>query len=216
MKFPLLASALVLALASTARAEETEGPKSTDDPPQVPFETDLVGGHLQMGVNAGYAFPFGRLSDEASHLDRAGRGGVFGVDVNYGLDRFVFVGVYGQYGLFGDSSNCDGCSATEWGVGLQTTYHVVQGLKIDPWISYGVGFRQLSTKSDADSYSYGALEWMRLSVGTNWFATSTFFVSPYATFSAASTVVASDDETAGRVDMRFLFGIRLGLDLPGR
>jgi hypothetical protein len=215
MKFPLLVSALLLGFASPALADEA-APKSAEEPAPAPFEPDLVGGHFQVGASASYAAPFGRLSDAYSRRERGGGGGTFGLDLNYGLDRFVFLGAYGQYSLFSDSAHCDKCSASEWGAGLQVGYHLVQGLRIDPLISYGVGFRKFSSELNDKKDSYDELEWMRLTLGTDWYLSSALALSPFAQFSAASSLTAPTDETAGRVDMRFLFGLRLALDIPGR
>ncbi len=217
MKFRWLLPALFFGFASTARAEEIEAKsEEEDETPLVPFERDHVSGHFQIGVSANYVAPFGRLSDEYARTARGGGGALFNLDLNYGLDRFVFIGTYGQYSLLGSSAKCEGCTATEWGAGLQAGYHLVQGLRIDPWISYGVGFRSLSAESAHKTAEYPELEWMRLSVGANWFATSNWALSPVAVFSAASTLDAPDPETAGRVDLRFVFGLRMALDFPGR
>lgn len=215
MRFALPVLAMSLGLANTANAEEA-APSEPAPVPAVPFESDEVGGHVQVGISAGYAAPFGKLSKEQAHTDRAGGGGSFGLSLNYGLDRFVTLGAYGQYSLFWDSKNCPDCSAAEWGAGLAVGYHLVQGLRIDPWISYGLGWRSLRAEDGGERTSYGALEWMRLGMGTNWFLTSGVALGPFAQFSAATTVVVPGGETAGATDMRFLFGLRLGLDFPGR
>lgn len=214
MKLRCLGVAWTLLLASNAAAEPEPKDESVE---LVPFERDLVGGHFQLGVQSSYSVPFGRLSDEWSRLERSRGGGVFAGDLGYGLDRFVFLGVYGEYGLYQRAKDCDGCAANSWGAGLQVGYHVVQGLRIDPWISYGLGYRQLTvTGSTPDRAVYRSLEWMRLTVGSDWYVSSNFGVSPFVLFGAASTLDAPSGESAGATDLRFQFGLRLLLDFPGR
>jgi hypothetical protein len=207
----------LISLATNAHAEGATPPAQSEQAaPTVHLEKDLVGGHLQVGASAAYALPFGRLSDDFKHTSRSGGGGVFALDLNYGLDRFVTLGAYGEYQLWGASGPCPECSAWGWAAGLQVGYHVVQGLRLDPWVSYGVGFRQLVSTVDEAKLSYNAVEWMRLTLGTNWFATPNFCLSPIALFSAATTVNAPSGEDAGRTDMRFQFGLRMALDFPGQ
>lgn len=215
MKSCWLAPLLGLSLTSTAHAEPT-ATSELDEPVIVPFEQDVVGGHFQLAASAAYAIPLGSLSNDFIHIARAGHGGEFGGDVSYGLGRFVTVGAYGAYSLAGASKKCDSCSASGWAAGLQFAYHIAQGLRIDPWVSYGLGYRRLSSQDDEGDYSYGGIDWLRLSIGTNWFATKNFGVSPYGLFTAGTTVVVPQGEKAGHTDMQFQFGLRLLLDLPGR
>jgi hypothetical protein len=217
MTFRLLVASLILSLATNVHADEAPAAAQIKHAvPLIPLEKDLVGGHLQIGASASYALPFGRLSEEFKHTNRSGSGGVFGLDLDYGLDRFVTLGAYGEYQLWGASDPCPECSAWGWAAGLQLGYHAVQGLRIDPWVSYGVGFRQLLSQVDESDLSYDAIEWMRLSLGTNWFATPNFCLSPLVLFSAATTVNVPSGEHAGATDMRFQFGLRVALDLPGQ
>src|SRR6186713_2690201 len=130
MKFRLVPLVCVLTFAPAAFAEELADPAEQKP---VPLEQDLLGRHFQVGVSAAYALPFGRSSNEFARREISGNGGVFGADLNYGLDRFVLLGAYGEYGLFGSSDRCGGdCSAWSWGAGLQLSYHAAQGLRIDP------------------------------------------------------------------------------------
>ena len=221
MKFPFLVALLVMGAPTTALAQEGQDGQA-DESTAVPFADDLLSGHLQVGLSAAYAVPFGRLSNAASRSERSGPGGTFALDLNYGVDRFVALGAYGQYSIFGGSGACDSCSAREWGAGLQVGYHPAQGLRIDPWLTYGVGYRALTVDSsevDAlvdESARYDQLEWMRLGLGADWYATSGWILSPFARFSAASTLTAANEERAGRVNLRFVFGLRVALDVPGR
>lgn len=215
MKFRWLALLMSLSLSSTAHAESTAASDSTE-PIEVPFARDLVAGHVQVAASAAYAIPFGRLSNDFAHTARAGHAGEFGGEVNYGLDRFVFLGAYGSYTLAGESQPCNDCSGNGWTAGIQFVYHLAQGLRIDPWVSYGLGYRSLKTQDDQGDYSYGGIDWMRLAIGTNWFVSRNFAVSPFGQFSAGTTVVVPQGEKAGGTDLQFQFGLRLLLDLPGR
>lgn len=214
----LTGSTIVLAALLTQAHAWAADPSEEDQATSpVPFEQNLVAGHLQFAASASYALPFGRLSDEQSRTERSRGGGLFSGEAAIGLGRFVFLGAYGEYGLYQAAQGCDDCSASSWGAGLQVAYHVVQGLRIDPWISYGVGYRQLSTFGALpDPARYHSLEWMRLSMGADWYVTSGFAVSPIAQFGAATTLDAPRGESPGSTDLRFQFGLRLLLDIPGR
>jgi hypothetical protein len=215
----LTGSTLVFAALLTQGRAWAAEPAAAEEPPEsaVPFEQNLVAGHLQLSASASYALPFGRLSEEQSRTDRSRGGGLFSGEAAIGLDRFIFLGAYGEYGLYQAAKGCDDCSASSWGAGLQVAYHVVQGLRIDPWISYGVGYRQFTTHgAQPDPARYHSLEWMRLGLGTDWYVTSGFAVSPFALFGVATTLDAPSDESGGATDLRFQFGLRLLLDFPGR
>jgi len=222
---PRLLSRLLIGVAGVFAAVSTQTPAWAAEPAAedeaesspVPFEKNLVGGHVQLAASASYALPFGRLSEDQSRTDRSRGGGLFAGEAAIGLDRFVFLGAYGEYGLYQPAKGCSDCSATSWGAGLQVAYHVAQGLRIDPWVSYGVGYRQLSTLGSLpDPARYHSLEWMRICLGTDWYVTSGFAVSPIALFGVATTLDAPSRETAGSTDLRFQFGLRLLLDFPGR
>src|SRR5690606_34270479 len=124
-------------------AEASSVPPSPEDeepaPQLVPFRRDAIGQHLQVGATANLLLPFGSVSENVAVWDRSGLGGGGSLDITYGLDRFVALGVYGEMAWLSSSPRCENCSATLLGAGGQVRYHVGQGLKLDPWVSYGFG-----------------------------------------------------------------------------
>lgn len=218
---PILGAALLLPLFWMAEAKAAEPPPADDSgpektPPPVPYQPDGVGGHFLLGVTGNFAVPFGHLAEEVSYRDRAGDGWGGLVDVGFGLDRYVVLGAYGEALWLGDSTACMTCSATSFGAGGFVRYHFAQGLRIDPWISYGIGFRQLSTESVARDHDYSGLEWFRLQLGATWSILPQLGLGPVMQFTGATMLATPDGQEIGGSSWTFQLGIRMSLDLPGR
>lgn len=195
---------------STARETDSEAPQL------VPFRQDYVGGHFQVGGTGVLLAPFGNVAEDVGHLSRGGPGGGAQIDLGFGVDRFVFLGAYGEVQWLGASDSCSSCSATTIGAGLFARYHLVQGMRFDPWVSYGLGYRGLSSESDDGSTSYVGLEWLRLQLGATWYATSQLGLGPVLQLGAGTMISRPDGESPGGTHFRAQLGLRIALDIPGR
>lgn len=201
-------------------------PKPADAPPTsreaepprelVPFRRDAVGGHFQAGFTGLLTFPFGSTSKDVGTRTVAGPGGGGIVDLAYGLDRFVALGAYAEMNALGDSRKCGACSGTLVGTGAFVRYHVSQGLRIDPWVSYGLGFAGFGGKDDDEVSHYAGVEWMRLQVGTDWYLAPNLLLGPVFGLSAAHMVERPELEDPGGPLMRATIGLRIAFDSPGR
>ncbi len=199
------------ALPATAAPQESAAPVVT------PFAQDTLAGQFQLGVSGLFAVPFGEVSRGADFDALTSVGFGPGVDLGIGVGRHVVVGAYGDLNFFGAGSACTDCSSTSLGVGAFVRYHLVQGLRFDPWVSYGIGYRDLRTTSDKNGASdYAGLEWMRLTFGGDWYANRQFGFGPLLSLSAASFLDAPASADVGGVNWRFQGGLRILLDLPGR
>jgi hypothetical protein len=221
----LIAIFAVLGLHHWAEAHEAgvsepslTAPVTDDEPPPelVPFRRDAIGKHLQAGITANLLLPFGSVSEAVAVWSRAGLGGSGTLDVTYGLDRFVALGIYGEMGWFGNSGACGDCSATLLGAGGQVRYHVGQGLRFDPWVSYGLGLLVYGARSDAEVFHYAGLEVVRFQVGANWYANRHLTLGPVLGLGAAHMIDRPEGERSGGPFMRGSVGLRVAFDMPGR
>lgn len=216
----LCAAFSVPAPAFAQQPESAPSPPSAEEdvpPPElVPFRRDSVGGHFQAGVTGNFVFPFGSSAKDIGTRTRAGWGGGGAVDLSYGVDRFVALGAYAEMARLGDSGKCADCTGTLLGSGAFVRYHVSQGLRIDPWVSYGVGFLGFGGK-DQDAVShYSGVEWMRLQVGADWFVAPSLLIGPVLGLSAAHMIERPQLEDPGGPLMKVTLGLRLAFDSPGR
>jgi len=199
-------------------ASPSQPPEVDEPPPElVPFRRDAIGQHLQAGVTANLLLPFGSVSEGVPISSRSGFGGGGTVDLTYGLDRFVSLGVYGEMAWLGSSPRCgSSCSASSLGAGGMVRYHVGQGLRLDPWVSYGFGLFMYGADSETEAFHYAGLELMRFQLGANWYASRHLLLGPVFGLSAAHFIDRPAGESSGGPVIRGTFGIRIAFDVPGR
>jgi hypothetical protein len=214
--FSCIACPCVARASDDSSSSSTDGEDENAAPELVPFRQDYVGGHFQIGATGVLLTPFGNVAKDVGHLSRGGPGGGAQVDLGFGVDRHVFLGAYGEMQWLGKSDSCSLCSANTIGAGLFARYHLVQGMRFDPWVSYGLGYRGLSSDDGETSKSYVGLEWMRLQLGATWYATAQLGLGPVLQLGAGTMIGRPDEEAAGGIHFRAQLGLRLALDLPGR
>jgi hypothetical protein len=225
---PTLVSALALLClpllrAAAAYAQEPAQPPPAplheDDEeretPPIPAASDLLGGHPLLGVAGKLAVPFGELDTDRSFGGQVGLGyGVAG-DLGIGLSRSVELGVWGDYVLYADDEDCRDCEVTSYGVGPYLRYHLVQGMRFDPFVSVGLGYRGLTISSDAGDSSEGSLAWLKLGLGGTWYALSQIGFGPYLDLELA-TLTDTPPGADPSVFANFGAGLRLQFDVRGR
>lgn len=190
-----------------------EEPPAPAEPSRPPSETR---GHFRLGARVGLAAPFGDVARGIGQLDVAGIGAGYGLDLTFGVAEDVTVGAYGDLLALDSPADCDACAPLSYGVGLLVRYHLVQGLRFDPWASYGIGIIGMNgVRPDGDG-SYLGLEWLRLTVGGDWYALPNLGFGPYVELGAGSYWSVPAGQTAGGVHLRFQTGLRIVLDIPGR
>ncbi len=178
---------------------------------------DTLTGHFVAGGSVSYALPFGTVSDGVDQRDRVGTGLGYGLDLGYGLSGHVVAGVWGQLLTLGDGNDCtSNCDATSYAGGAFVRYHLVQGLRFDPWLSFGIGYRSQSSNSFGEKKQYGGLDWARLQIGGDWYALSQLGFGPLLELSAGSFFTRPEGESAGGVHWQFLVGLRVVADFPGK
>jgi hypothetical protein len=178
---------------------------------------DTLTNHFVAGGSVSYALPFGTVSDGVDQRDRVGTGLGYGLDLGYGLSGHVVAGVWGQLLTLGDGNDCSSnCDATSYAGGAFVRYHLVQGLRFDPWLSFGIGYRSQSSNSFGEKKQYGGLDWARLQIGGDWYALSQLGFGPVLELGAGSFFSRPEEESAGGVHWRFLVGLRVVADFPGK
>lgn len=186
-------------------------PESSTEPALIPAAQDTLGGHFKLGVSGLVAIPFADLDSDRAFRDKARTGFGAAADLGFGISRSVVVGLYGQYVSFDAADECPACDPKSFGVGAFVRYHLVQGVRFDPWASLGAGYRYL----DSGENKYSGIEWLRLAVGGDWYALSQFAFGPYLELNFGSflrTPAGSDPAVYATATG----GIRLSLDFPGK
>jgi hypothetical protein len=175
--------------------------------------------------------PFGSLENGIKQTDFLDGGPGFALDVGIGVSRVVALGVWGQALSLSSSDECPDCSASSLAIGPFVRYHLVQGLRFDPWLSAGVGYRSTTLRgTPAGNLSYRGFDLLRLQVGGDWYPASMLGIGPlfelgmgiYTSKDAAAAPATPDGTPSnGSIDeiapfWQFISGVRLTLDIPGR
>jgi hypothetical protein len=161
------------------------------------------------------------------------------VDLGIGLSRTVSIGVWGEGLAYSSSSACrfwqrlggprDPCSALSFTVGPFVRYHLLQGMRLDPWILVGPGYRVLTQDTPVGSQTYAGVEYLHASVGGDYYFTSGFAVGPWVgldggVFAKRPTPLCKAEVCSGPSGpaaktawhTEFVAGLRVILDLPGK
>jgi hypothetical protein len=143
-----------------------------------------------------------------------------GLEVGYGISRTVVLGVWGQ-GLFLDESDdCSTCSTRSLAGGAFVRYHIVQGVRFDPWMSAGLGYRVTTIdpgQTGVEEITYSGIEWVRLAVGGDWYAFQNFGFGPYFELDMGRYMSRSPGDFGSAANhWHFITGARVTFDAPGR
>ena len=223
--FPALALAETPAEAGTneARPEglpptmtliKDEQPKT----PLVPRREDLLKNHVLVGASLGPVWSLGRFDSETTAARGFGTGLNLRADAGFGLSGVIAVGVWGNYAQYSDGSGCVDCAGRAFAIGPFVRYHLSQGLRFDPWLSAGLGYRQLSFIDDIrqSKQKYSGIEWLRLELGGDYYLFRGVGLGPYGSLGLSSYSTRPSGAGEARVNTDLSAGLRLLLDIPGR
>jgi hypothetical protein len=220
-----------LAAAFTPSAQPTTAPPASNAPPAAVPESqavatsaeptpslarapaDEIRHHFRVGVAIVGNVAGGDPSETVSYGGTAGGGPA--LDLGFGVTSNVMLGLYGTLTWLDDGSNCPSCSALAAGGGAFVRYHLVQGLRIDPWIAYGAGVRSYEIQRPNETNSAFAIEWMRASVGADWNITRHTAVGTFLDLRLGTTTSTSGGDAGGMLYEGAL-GLRFAFDIPGR
>jgi hypothetical protein len=198
------------------------------EPALIPAAPDTLGGHLQLSPAAMIVIPFGKLTDRESQSSALASGLGLSLDAGIGVSRSVVLGVWGQFVSFSDAGDCSDCSPTSLAGGAFIRYHLVQGVRFDPWLSAGMGFRTLGASSrdfgspdelppgSDGGVRFSGFEFLRFQVGGDWYPARFLGFGPFVELNAGTYLSRPDDRGDAAVYFQFATGLRLTLDVPGK
>lgn len=185
-------------------------------PPLVPRAPDLLGKHVLIGGAVGPTWSFGKLASDVAAARGLDTGLGFQLDAGVGLSRSVALGAWGSFATYGDGDDCESCSGKAFAVGPFVRYHLSQGLRFDPWLSLGVGYRQISFESAGLKSKFSGFQWLRLELGGDYYLFSGFGLGPYGSLSLSSYSKRPEGTGEAGVNTELSTGVRFLFDLPGR
>ncbi|HEX9622528.1 MAG TPA: hypothetical protein VF989_20430 [Polyangiaceae bacterium] len=227
---PLLAAVVLVARHEPAAADEAERASvphpearvnwvddTKDEPPATPEPArDTLMHHVIVAASAAPAWPWGSIQQNLGYGDVAGSGTAFGADLGLGVSRAAAIGIWGQLVLFSDEEGCPCSNATSFAVGPWVRYHLVQGVRLDPWLSLGLGYRRFSFDLAGEDQSYQGFDWLRVQLGGDWYAAPQLGIGPFLELDLGTYTSRPDDTSQGSVYAQGLVGVRVALDLPGK
>lgn len=153
-----------------------------------PDPEDIRTGHFLVRAGGGVWLPsptftpgvLGRLSG----FDGAG---LVRVNVDYALNRYLLIGLEGDYAqLFGPSTACGDCSGDTYALGGRFTFTPTMGSAMKPWGSFGLAYRRANLSlASLDGSSpdlrpgVDAFEFFRLAVGATHYPVSSFGIGGF-------------------------------------
>jgi len=193
-----------------------------DDPepkaPFVPRANDLLGSHVLLGAAVGPSWSLGQLATDRAASRRFGTGLGFRADAGFGVSRSVVLGVWGSFSTFTDGDRCpSSCSARAFAIGPFVRYQLSQGLRFDPWLTLGGGYRRASFDNETGvREKFSGVEWLHFELGADYYVFSGLGVGPYAALGLSSYSKRPSDSGDAAVNTELSTGIRFLFDLPGR
>ncbi len=202
-------------------------PESAPEPAPSAPAPDTLGGHVALGANLGWAIPFAKLGSGLTQGDVMSSGPGLSLDLGYGVSRAVVIGAWGQALWIASSTRCPNCQTTSWAVGPWIRYHLAQGVRFDPWIAGGLGWRMTTVKGGDAKASYSGPEWFRVAVGGDWYPAKNFGLGPVleletGTYPNRPTVLPVPRRSGAPTNegttwhWTFVGGLRLVFDVPGK
>lgn len=235
-----LAFALLLWAPSSANAQSTDpdemddeaafGDEAADDEPEDdpslgPAKASAHDDrtlHLYAGAHVSAVFPAGSLAREVSLPSLASAGLGVGGFLGLGLTRSLVLSAKGTYAMLGAQENCANCKASAFDLGLGFTYHIAQGIALDPWVGYGVGVRWINTPNAVfntpafagalNEESTQGLDLARLSMGGDFYPLPMLGIGLFAEADIGRTVRHPFPELLPSTYVFFQLGARVVLD----
>jgi hypothetical protein len=170
-------------------------------------------GHFRLGVALTGSASGGDFGTTLRYGSTLGAGAAF--DLAFGISESAMLGLHGSLGWFGAGSECSNCSFLSPSGGAFIRYHLVHGLRLDPWISYGLGVRAFDTSGPNAAGSALAFEWMRATVGADWFASKNLAFGPFLELRLATTTSTTHGDS-GQTLYEGNLGLRVALGLGSK
>jgi hypothetical protein len=197
------------------RVEEPDEPGP--EPPIVAPAPDTLSGHFSLAPSFALAIPFGYSEADTLQSQVMSTGYGFGLDLGYGLSRSVAAGAWGEFQRLGSGDACPSCKTRSTAVGAFVRYHLVQGMRFDPWMGAGLGYRSTTTDTPTGSVTYSGIEILRLQLGGDWYAFDKVGFGPFLELAMGRYGSRSPGRVGdGANHWLFMMGARITLDVPGK
>lgn len=213
----LLFTAPVLAWAETTDAELEEDP-SLEGPAAAPAP-DRVARAFRLGASLGVAVPAGYLGYERPFRQFASEGASFGGAAELGISRSFALAAFGAYEAYGAPSACPDCTATGLVGGLGLVYHLAQGIAVDPWVRYGVGYRSAAVSvpeqqaapllGGPSSGTFRSLDVVSLAIGADYYPLPTFGLGIFAGLDVGRSFSRPLPDSGAGTSTLWTFGMRV-------
>ncbi len=196
-------------------------PADADEPAlePIPSARDTLTRHFIVGASLGLRWPFGSLENGIKQRAALGAGLALNLDLGFGLSRNVVLGGWAEFDDFSSPSRCSACSATSFAGGPFLRYHIVQGTRFDPWGVIAVGARRTAVDTGSATSKYFGPDWLRLTLGGDWYPFANVGVGPYLQFDLGS-YTSHPQSQSGSVGTSLHTGLgtglRVTLDFPGK
>ncbi len=184
-----------------------------------PAPPDERTGHVYVRAVSGLLLPAGFVRTSAAITDVASFGVGVGGAVGVGVSRHAELDATGMFGLFASPPECANCSADMVAAGVGVTYHLAQGVSLDPWARLGVGYRTASltiedpAPREPSSGRYHGVDFLQISLGATYLPVSGFGLGPYAQADVGTFVARPAPDPGGtRVYAVFHLGLRFEID----
>lgn len=242
-----IASSLILGLPARALAQSAPGTPApftliddeSDRGTDKPAAADTRSGHVYLQPRFGVVAPAGKLAAAPPTLSSssaasatagtptsqlAGTGTIVGATLGIGITRHAVLEATGQYTFFSAPTACDGCKGSSVDLGLGVSYHLAQGVAIDPWISYGVGLRFATflahptspnggpTSGAPVNQGFRGVDVARLALGADFYPVPAFGLGPYFEADVGTAFARNDPSLGPAVYGFFQLGLRLAFD----
>jgi hypothetical protein len=183
----------------------------SDEPSETRHARDTLSSHVVIAANGGFFFPAGSFDQTTYQSDKLGPGFAVGGDIGYGISHTAVLGVFGELGL-PKSEICSTCSGSSFSVGPLIRYHLVQGVRFDPWLSAGAGFRKTTLGSEA----WTGIDVVRIQLGGDFYPWPALGFGPVAELAIGTYFDATPKLATHSVYANFVLGVRVVFDSPGK
>ncbi|HVY46344.1 MAG TPA: hypothetical protein VHB21_10720 [Minicystis sp.] len=213
-----------------AAAEEPPGPPAEEIDPDAglpkPPAPDWRSGHVFLTGRAAFLGPTGNAAlvgpEDARQpiavTDLATAGYAFGGVLGLGVSRHGVLEATVDYGLLAAPVGCSACYGRNLTLALGFSYHLAQATALDPWVSYGVGFRfqtyrvQNLVSGTVSTDAYRGIDVARLALGADFFPVRFAGLGPYLEGDIGTNIKFPHADYGGSAYAMFQFGVRLTLD----
>jgi hypothetical protein len=181
--------------AAGADADEPAETEPLPEPAASPPAPDSLGGHVLVSGGATWVVPFGLLQSGLAQTRVMSSGIGADLGIATGISRNLAVGLWGQGAWFGGGRDCSTCSTSSFAVGPLLRYHLVQGVRFDPWLSAGFGYRATSVSARGQHFAYSGMDLLRLELGGDWYPAKNLGIGPVLDLGAGTYASRPDSVT---------------------